>query len=85
MLNSKFIFYSDTMRLKRLLLCLAVEASENSTSDKIQGTYPLEFGKVLLLAVVGRGFGIVDDQVHTNHGTYNLQTCLEMVKISFSS
>lgn len=50
------------MRLKRLLLCLAVEASENSTSDKIQG----------------RGFGIVDDQVHTNHGTYNLQTCLEM-------
>jgi hypothetical protein len=73
------------MRLKRLLLCLAVEASENSTSDEIQGTYQLEFGKVLLLAVVGRGFGIVDDQVHTNHATYNLQTCLEMVKISFSS
>ena len=73
------------MRLKRLLLCLAVEASEKGTSDEIQGTCPLEFGKVLLLAVVGRGFGIVDDQVHTNHATYNLQTCLEMVKKSFSS
>lgn len=50
------------MRLKRLLLCLAVEASEKSTSDEIQG----------------RGFGISDDHVHADHATYNLQTCLEM-------
>merc|ERR1712048_283261 len=60
--NSQFIFYSDTMRLKRLLLCLAVEASEKSTSEEIKG----------------RGFGISDDHVHTDHATYNLQTCLEM-------
>jgi len=58
------------MRLKRLLFCLAVEASEKSTSDEIQG----------------RGFGISDSHTHAtttiqtsiNHATDNLQTCLEL-------
>lgn len=79
------------MRLKRLLFCLAVEASEKSTSDEIQGTYPAEFERTLLVAVVGRGFGISDSHTHAtttiqtsiNHATDNLQTCLELVKIFF--
>ena len=76
------------MKLKRLLLCLAVDASE--TSDEIQGKFSGEIEKVLLLAFVGRGFGIGNhDHVHTTqqmpitHATaassYNYQTCLQMV------
>ena len=76
------------MKLMRLLLCLAVDASE--TSDEIQGKFFGEIEIVLLAAFVGRGFSVDNhDHVHTTqqvpitHATaassYNYQTCLDMV------